>query len=183
MNKFSLALATSLLALTACPPVEGGDSGDSGDEPVYEGPWQIDAFVWSCDTTSGAYTYSVEMAGWADSATLDIFETGNWDGSNEASVWDETHPLSQGEYAEDGSSDTWEIVLAAAVNGDGAPDAGEQTSGESTLWTCGTHGEAELAWKASADFGVNGDDCVVFGNEAADWFNTNQGGECFDLNG
>lgn len=178
MNKFHLALAASLLALTACPTTDGGttDSGDTGEAAVYEGPWQVAGFVWSCDTTSGDYSYEVTMDGWADSATLDTFETGAWGGladpTNTGNAWEETHTLTQGDYGEDGSWDSWVTTLTNVTT----PSAVDNTT---TLFSCGTHGEAELAWMMTADFGANGADCAVFGNEADDWWNTTQGNSCY----
>ncbi|TNE92120.1 MAG: hypothetical protein EP330_02910 [Deltaproteobacteria bacterium] len=176
MNKFTLAMAVGMLALTACTegdpdPVES----DTETETVYEGPWQTTGFSWSCDTTDGSYTYTVNSDGWADAIDLDIVETGAWGGLNDPNTyngWDEFHTLSQGQYADDGSWDTWGATLTKSST------TGGVVSGESTFFTCGTHGEAELAWMATSDFGENGADCAVYGNEAADYYNTHSGNSC-----
>lgn len=181
MNKFTLAFAASALALSACTDTGTGDECDSGEEldsagecvPIaedeYEGPWQVAEVSWNCDDSANTWTYSVLTDGWANTVTLDIHETGS------TTPWSESHPMDNTAFAEDGSWDQWDLVL------DEVTTIGEVVSGETTLFECGFHGDDSLAWMATMDAGENGTDCGVWGYQAADYWNTQQGNSCYDF--
>ncbi|MCO4746955.1 MAG: hypothetical protein KC912_19310 [Proteobacteria bacterium] len=178
MNKLTLVMVAAMSVLAACEGEVDGPTGDTAAAP-YDGPWQVAEVLWDCDATG--YTYDVKTDGWAGDMTLDIFETGAWTGTNNADVWDEFHPMSNVEFAQDGSWDTWDLELTSVAT------TGEVTSGTSTLFQCfqtdGTtprHDDASLTWKAEMlDDNDALMDCAIWGHEAEDYWETNQGDDCY----
>lgn len=145
------------------------DTGfDTGfDDPTgYQGPWQIATITWDC--VGSGWTYEFTTDGWAYGMDLSIHET-----SDDVDPWSEFHFTDNLDFAEDGSWDVWGVTLTLAS------DQGAVVSGQTTFFECGPYSPDNLAWMVVMR-GSSGQelDCGVWGFEAADWFNTQQGNSC-----
>lgn len=189
MNKTATLFAlTASALLAACDDVGGwGDLFDSGYDTwdtgeFYEGDVLIAELAYGCDPGNpDTWWFEATNQGWAGDMVLDIYETGdgNWP-SNPGAVWDETHNLTNTQWAEDGTWDFWELSLRDVES------AGSQTASQSTLFSCGWNDGNSLAFMITLyDEDMRERDCAIWGQESDDYFNDyrNNNCVCFEADG
>ena len=160
MNKTIMALMG--LSIIGCGEVKDDTAPECDDSagcvedtdtapPVYE--TEIDVVTYGYDTT--AWSYNVDVIGWAESAHLYITQ-------DTSSPWEEDHDLVQGDYDEDGAWDTWGIDLPIT------DDWSAQESGVNTLFAGDAAMEATMLWRVDVyDAGAIAD-CVYWAGSSAD---------------
>ncbi|MFT6143382.1 MAG: hypothetical protein ACJAZO_002393 [Myxococcota bacterium] len=185
MNRMTALIALpALIFFGACDQLGGfEDILGTGDTSTSTPGTTIDPLIagidFGCDTGNpDQWWYDVVNEGWSGGVTLDIFETGAWTGSgssagNANDVWDESHELTNIEFAEDGSSDRWGISL------NDVETPGQQVSGSTTLFGCAWNDGGSLAFMVTMrDENNNQADCAIFGFESEQYFNGLQNNSC-----
>ena len=178
-----------LLAVAAFAADCEGDIFETDTDPGTEATFEfiINSVNVTCAGTN--VTADAMFGGWAETVTLDIANTGDpaFDGGF-GSIWDETHVFpaeANIAFAEDGSTDTWQLVLPiVGIN--------DQVDGSSTFLDCSfydtdgtgdtdsrTYDSTAFRLSATPDDTAEADQCAIFGHESAQvtaW----AGCECFE---
>lgn len=184
MNSLKIALVgtSALFVFTACDDFGTGndlpdwdlDTADTGYFEEVSDP-VIEQVSFRCDIGNpDRWTFYSTMDGWAGTAVLDIFETGdgNWPG-NPAAVWSETHTLENTSYDPDGLWDEWQVTLSRVTT------INQQYSGSTTLFGCEWNDGGSLAFKETIyDDSGREMDCVIWGYESQQYFNNYRGDSC-----
>lgn len=202
-----LSLASSVLALTACPdgtidtdetdtdtitcmvdedgdnrydvyPASGAlSAGDYTGCEVYDGPILLAHFPQP--SCSGSWSYEFETQGWASGGILYSLDTAG--GGDEGNWWWESHDLT------DGSSEPKEWWDAYSLDLDVIATAGEYESNVNSLHQCAANDNATLVWGIEIYDFTNTDtvaDCIlVSGSETSDAWLGDLTGKFTNLNG
>lgn len=148
--------------------------------------------------TPDTVTADVVFAGWADTVTMTIVETGagefDGDAADFGGAWDETHIFpadANVAFAADGSSDTWQFVITDVAT------PAEQIDGSTTLLGCGgsdstnfwnqdgsgdaasnTYDSIAVRVEATPDDSARDSVCAMFGHKAEEAYGADC--ECFE---
>ena len=184
MNAIKIALlgTGSFFVLTACTDLGTGNGLPDWDVDTADtGFWEeqsdpvIDQVSFECSYGApDRWTFYSLMDGWAGTAILDIYETGdgNWP-SNPSAVWSESHTLENTSYDPEGTWDEWQISLTKVDT------INQEYSGSTTLFSCDWNDGGSLAFKETIyDDSGREMDCVIWGYESQQYYNGRMGDDC-----